>query len=125
METRRYAAGQKGRSNFGKWCRRNLSLLNIYRWLSLYGESYRLTAIWIFATILLFSVIRWLPQAPMDGNLAGILSSFTTSLDENLGSSLLAFLQLRSDTTFDLLERLSGAILVILFGMALHRNFKR
>jgi hypothetical protein len=125
MEARRHAAGQRGSSRFGKWSRRNLSILNVYRWLSLYGESYRLTAIWIGSTVFFFAVLRWLLNAPLDHGIASVLSSLVNSLGENLSRSVLAFLQLRSDTTIDLLERIAGAILVILFGMALHRNFKR
>jgi hypothetical protein len=125
MEARRYAAGQKGSSRFGKWNRRNLSILNVYRWLSLYGESYRLTAIWIASTVFFFAVLRWLLNASLDDDIVSILSSLVDSLGENLSRSVLAFLQLKSDTTIDLLERIAGGILVILFGMALHRNFKR
>lgn len=125
MEARRYAAGQRGNSRLGKWNRRNLSILNIYRWLSLYGESYRLTAIWIASTVFFFAVLRWLLNVSLDDDIASVLSSLVDSLGENLSRSVLAFLQLRSDTTIDLLERIAGAILVILFGMALHRNFKR
>jgi len=125
MEARRFANGQKSRSKIGGWCRRNLSLLSVYKWLSVYGESYRLAAIWIAVAVFLFAILRWLQSASLDSDIAGILSDLASSLGENLSTSLLAFLQLKSESTIDLVERITGAILVVLFGMALHRNFKR
>jgi hypothetical protein len=69
-----------------------------------------LAAIWVAVALVLFSLARWL-------NAVGV--------DEAFSQSLLAFLQLRSETTLDLAERVVGIILIALVGLAMHRNFKR
>jgi hypothetical protein len=86
-----------------RWWRRNLlSPLAIYKYLSLYGESYVLASLWIFITVLLFTFLRAL--LPSQGGQS-------TDLLDNLARSIFALFQLRGEETIDNIERIIGAIL--------------
>lgn len=93
-------------------------LHEVYRLLSLYGESYSRAAIWIVSTIGFFAVIRYVfPAADGVQGANSVTDSFTHSIE--------AFFQLRSVTFVDSVERIWSVILIALFALAIRRRFKR
>jgi uncharacterized protein YjbI with pentapeptide repeats len=104
------------------WWRRNLfSPLAIYKYLSLYGESYTLAGLWILGTIFLFTFLRTLlpPKLPPQGGPSPDI------LDNPLTRSILALFQLRGEETIDNIERIIGAILTGNLFIALRRRLER
>jgi uncharacterized protein YjbI with pentapeptide repeats len=100
-----------------RWWRRNLlSPLAVYRYLSLYGESYALAGLWIFITILLFTFLRTLLSSQ---------GGQSTDLLDNLARSIFALFQLRGEETIDNIERIIGAILTGNLFIALRRRLER
>jgi uncharacterized protein YjbI with pentapeptide repeats len=103
-------------SSWGWWRRNLLSPLAIYKYLSLYGESYVLASLWIFITVLLFTFLRaHLPS----------LGGQSTDLLNNLARSVFALFQLRGEETIDNIERIIGAILTGNLFIALRRRLER
>jgi hypothetical protein len=95
---------------------RNLSLTAWYKYLGYCGESTIYPAIWAAGTILFFSLLNQLTQAS-SWSVDGYLKSLT--------NSIATFFQLRSETTFDIFERLLSVPILGLFFMALKRKFER
>jgi uncharacterized protein YjbI with pentapeptide repeats len=104
-------------SSWGWWRRNLLSPLAIYKYLSLYGESYALAGLWIIITIILFTFLRTL-LPPQGGPSPDIL-------DNPLTRSILALFQLRGEETIDNIERIIGAILTGNLFIALRRRLER
>jgi uncharacterized protein YjbI with pentapeptide repeats len=98
------------------WVKRNLSLTAWYKYLGYYGESTLYPAAWAAGTILFFSLLNHLTQA-------GSLS--VEEYLKALTNSIATFFQLRSETTFDIFERLLSVPILGLFFMALKRKFER
>jgi uncharacterized protein YjbI with pentapeptide repeats len=103
--------------SWGWWRRNLLSPLAIYKYLSLYGESYTLAGLWILGTIFLFTFLRTL-LPPQGGPSPDIL-------DNPLTRSILALFQLRGEETIDNIERIIGAILTGNLFIALRRRLER
>ncbi len=93
------------------WLKRNLSLLAIYKYLSLYGESYHRLTVLAISIILSFAAINWLTGG--------------YELGESLINSLAAFFHLRAETASDLVERLSSIPILGLLFIALKRKLER
>ena len=102
--------------SWGWWRRNLLSPLAIYKYLSLYGESYVLASLWIFITVLLFTFLR--AHLPSQGGQS-------TGLLDNLARSIFALFQLRGEETIDNIERIIGAILTGNLFIALRRRLER
>jgi hypothetical protein len=102
--------------SWGWWRRNLLSPLAIYKYLSLYGESYVLASLWIFITVLLFTFLR--AHLPSQGGQS-------TGLLDNLARSIFALFQLRGEETIDNIERIIGAILAGNLFIALRRRLER
>jgi uncharacterized protein YjbI with pentapeptide repeats len=102
--------------SWGWWRRNLLSPLAIYKYLSLYGESYTLASLWIFITVLLFTFLR--AHLPSPGGQS-------TDLLNNLARSVFALFQLRGEETIDNIERIIGAILTGNLFIALRRRLER
>jgi uncharacterized protein YjbI with pentapeptide repeats len=102
--------------SWGWWRRNLLSPLAIYKYLSLYGESYVLASLWIFIAVLLFTFLR--AHLPSQGGQS-------TGLLDNLARSIFAFFQLRGEETIDNIERIIGAILAGNLFIALRRRLQR
>jgi len=102
--------------SWGWWRRNLLSPLAIYKYLSLYGESYVLASLWIFITVLLFTFLR--AHLPSQGGQP-------TDLLDNLARSIFALFQLRGEETIDNIERIIGAILAGNLFIALRRRLQR
>ena len=98
------------------WVKRNLTLAAWYKYLGYYGESTLYPAAWAAGTILFFSLLNHLTQA-------GSLS--VEEYLKALTNSIATFFQLRSETTFDIFERLLSIPILGLFFMALKRKFER
>jgi uncharacterized protein YjbI with pentapeptide repeats len=107
--------------SWGWWRRNLLSPLAIYKYLSLYGESYTLAGLWILGTIFLFTFLRTLlpPQLSPQGRPSPDI------LDNPLTRSILALFQLRGEETIDNIERIIGAILTGNLFIALRRRLER
>jgi uncharacterized protein YjbI with pentapeptide repeats len=103
--------------SWGWWRRNLLSPLPIYKYLSLYGESYTLAGLWIFIAIILFTFLR-IHLLPQGGTSPDIL-------DNPLTRSILALFQLRGEETIDNIERIIGAILTGNLFIALRRRLER
>jgi hypothetical protein len=103
--------------SWGWWRRNLLSPLAIYRYLSLYGESYNLAGLWIIIAIILFTFLRTL-LPPQGGPSPDIL-------DNPLTRSILALFQLRGEETIDNIGRIIGAILTGNLFIALRRRLER
>jgi uncharacterized protein YjbI with pentapeptide repeats len=101
----------------GWWQRNLLSPLAIYKYLSLYGESYVLASVWIVYTVYLFTLLRIL--------LSSQGGQSTDILDNPLTRSILALFQLRGEETIDNIERIIGAILTGNLFIALRRRLER
>lgn len=97
------------------WLKRNVSFLNLYKYLSLYGESYVLPMIWAFAVIISYPMLMyWL---------------FNVSLPQSddflytyLRKSAASFFQMQSTYIG---ERIIGFLILGLFFIALKRKFER
>lgn len=115
MEMRRLAAKAPARDGRGRGRdRRNRLMLEAYKSVSLYGESYRRAGVWTVGVILAFALLRW-----------GLLVAWGMGSGDPLLDSLRAFFQARSEDAVDVAERVAGLVLLALFGLAVRRNFKR
>lgn len=95
--------------------KRNFSLLGLYKYLSLYGESYIRPTIWAFVVIISYPMLmHWLFEAS--------LPQSDDFLNKYLRTSAASFFQL--DNTY-IGERLLGFLLLGLLFVALKRQFER
>ena len=99
-----------------RWCARNLSLLALYKYVALYGESYRRLFSWGAILILAFAALR-LQRVPSPGQV---------DVATALGRSVAAFFQLPvTNTGLDVAERLLSAPILGLLLVSLKRTFER
>jgi uncharacterized protein YjbI with pentapeptide repeats len=98
-----------------------------YKWVSRYGESYRLAGIWLALTWLLFAV-GFHTVGSMNDYLSGVVVSRGYRWDEALLASFAAVVPSFSSAGSGWLpavERVLGVVFVAFFGLALNRNFRR
>ena len=96
-------------------------VLTLYKWLSLYGESFPRSIGWAIASILIFALLRW-DIAIMKGALKPIIPLFLDKLRE----STAIFFQLTWDTrTLTLAERLISIPILGSLYISLRRKLER
>ncbi|MCZ7381019.1 MAG: pentapeptide repeat-containing protein [Candidatus Methanoperedens sp.] len=97
------------------WLKRNVSFLGLYKYLSLYGESYVLPMIWASAVIVSYPMLmRWLFNASLPQS-----DDFPHTY---LRTSAASFFQMQSTYIG---ERIIGFLLLGLLFIALKRKFER
>jgi uncharacterized protein YjbI with pentapeptide repeats len=118
MEMRRLDVGLKKRPL--RWLAQNVSPIAIYKYLSLYGESFSRLLVWAIVVILTFSAIRLLSSVSESESM-----TFSAVLNE-IGHSVAAFFQLPvTDSKLDVVERILSAPILGLLLVSLKRNYER
>ncbi len=102
--------------NIVLWLEKNISPLAFYKYLSLYGESYRLPLLWILVVVLSYPMLmQWLFNITSFAEIIRLIYDY-------LRTSVASFFQM--DDTY-LLERIIGILLLGLLFISLKRKFER
>jgi len=105
------------------WLGRNVSTIALYKLLSMYGESWKLIAVWILASLfVLFPGGRTLASL-ISGSLCP--NQLWNAYYVNFMRNVFVFFQLRSEDLFDVLERMWSGLLLGLTLVALRRQLER
>ncbi len=118
MEMRRLDVANNRRFLRVLW--QNLSLIALYKWLSVYGESPSRLFYWSAGIILFFSLLRYLiiPEE----SLTNVLEIYII----HLGQSTSAFFQFPiSKPIVDIPQRIASAFILALLAISLRRKFER